>query len=340
MPTGAADLNTLDLPALFARLAATGLVERAIALARDEDLGPDRGEEVGGRTRHPVPGDITTAACVEPSATATAALVVRAGGVVAGLAALPMLFRAFAPGVRASLNAHDGEPVPAMTTVATLEGPLDEILELERTMLNLVGRLSGIATRTRRFVERMRADAPGARANLYDTRKTTPGLRVLEKYAVRCGGGMCHRIGLYDAVLIKDNHLAGVVVGDLAGFVAGAASRARRLSRIPPSFIEVEVDSLAQFEALLTLPKGTIDIVLLDNMDAATLRRAAARRDAAAPWLALEASGGVTLETVGALAATGVERISAGTLTHGASSLDVALDITPGAAVRPGWNGP
>jgi nicotinate-nucleotide pyrophosphorylase (carboxylating) len=165
------------------------------------------------------------------------------------------------------------------------------------------------------------------RARLYDTRKTTPGLRVLEKYAVRCGGGMCHRIGLFDAVLIKDNHIVGVGLDRLAAVVAEASRRARDEREV--SFVEVEVESLAQLERVLGLGPGIVDIVLLDNMGLDDLRRAVAMRDASASKPALEASGGVRLDTVRAIAETGVERISAGTLTHGATWLDVAMDMLP-----------
>ena len=167
--------------------------------------------------------------------------------------------------------------------------------------------------------------APGCRARLYDTRKTTPGLRVLEKYAVRCGGGFCHRIGLFDAVLIKDNHIAGVSVTELPRAIQRAATLARVKSH--PAFVEVEVDTLEQYEALLTLPPGTVDIILLDNMSCELMSHAAKRRDEVNPGLELEASGGITLETIGPVSRTGVDRISVGGLTHSAVVLDVAMDV-------------
>ncbi|MFO0831596.1 MAG: carboxylating nicotinate-nucleotide diphosphorylase [Phycisphaerales bacterium] len=304
-------LNALPLPDLFERLAATGLVDRLIALAADEDLG-----ESGGC------GDLTTEACVPPSRRAAARLVARGGGVMAGMACLPRLLKAFTTDVVATVHVADGAIAGPRQTVATLTGPQDEVLTLERTMLNIVGRLSGVATMTRSYADTV----SHTRARVCDTRKTTPGMRVLEKYAVRCGGGLCHRIGLYDAVLIKDNHIAGVSTRDLPGFVDGAARQARRL-RPSLAFIEVEVDSLEQFEALLTLPDGTIDIVLLDNMAPDQMRRAVALRDARSARLELEASGGVTLTTVRVIAETGVDRISCGALTHSAPCLDVALDM-------------
>jgi nicotinate-nucleotide pyrophosphorylase (carboxylating) len=243
--------------------------------------------------------------------------------VIAGQAFLPELIDLFAPQVRTLPRARDGDLVFQGQIVLELDGPLAQMLALERTMLNLVGRLSGIATRTRRFVDALPSGVP---ARIYDTRKTTPGLRLLEKYAVRAGGGRSHRMGLHDAVLIKDNHIAGVPLDRLAQFIHAAAARARAITPAP-AFIQVEVDSLDQFDQLLTLPARTIDIVLLDNMGPEQLRRAVAMRNATHPALELEASGGVTLETLPALAATGVNRISIGGLTHSAVVLDVALDM-------------
>ncbi len=303
-----ADVNKLTLSEAYAALAATGLVERLILLARDEDLGPV--------------GDVTSGACIDAGLAGEGRVVMRNGGVVAGLAALEALRSSFAPGCRAEALAQDGARVPAGTTVAVLRGPVRELLALERSLLNLLGRLSGIATLTARYVAALPA---GSRAGLYDTRKTTPGLRVLEKYAVRCGGGKCHRLGLHDAVLIKDNHLAGVAAGELAGFVSEASRKARATGGV--AFVEVEVDTLEQFAVLAKLPRGVVDIVLLDNMGEAQLREAAWVRDGSCPWLELEASGGVTLDTLPGIAATGVDRISVGALTHQAVSVDVALDF-------------
>lgn len=302
------DLNSLPLPALYEALASGGLVRRLLDLAYDEDLGSA--------------GDVTSRACIASDRAGRARIVARKPGVVAGLALMADVKVRFAPACECVARAHDGVPVDAGTTLAEVRGPLREMLGLERTMLNLVGRLSGIATLTALYAAAIPA---GSRAHLYDTRKTTPGLRVLEKYAVRCGGGRCHRMGLHDAVLIKDNHLAGIGVGDLASYVRSAAERARRESDL--GFVEVEVDSLSQLDALLELPRGVVDIVLLDNMSVAELRDAAQRRDARAPWLELEASGGVTLATLPAIASTGVDRISVGALTHQAVSLDVAMDV-------------
>lgn len=306
------DLNTLPLPDLFARLTSTGLVERLLDLAHAEDLG--------------VHGDVTSRACLTEDRAGVAHVVARRAGVISGLAVLPLVAARFAPDVRVETLHVDGTPAGPGDVLATLRGPLRPILAMERTALNLVGRLSGIASLTRSHVG---AIPPGARAALYDTRKTTPGLRVLEKYAVRCGGGRCHRLGLHDALLIKDNHLAGVSTRDLPGFVAAAVARGRAFA--PIAFAQVEADTLDQVEALLTLPPGTIDIILLDNMPPADLAKAARMRDARNPGLELEASGGVTLGTIPVIATTGVDRISVGALTHHAVSLDVALDVEPDA---------
>lgn len=319
----ASDLNALPLPELYAQFERTGMIRRLLELARDEDLGLSPTRAPNGRLRGGV-GDVTTAACIAPGRRAVAHLVARAPGVISGLACVPELLSIFAPGCAVELRARDGERVSGGSVLAVFRGALDETLELERTMLNLVGRLCGVASRTAEFVALL---PKGSRARLYDTRKTTPGLRVLEKYAVRCGGGLCHRLGLHDAVLIKDNHLAGVGVRELAAFVAKAAAEARRLAPGAVSFVEVEVDTLDQFRALLGLAPGVVDIVLLDNMGPALLREAARLRDAEAPSLQLEASGGITKDSLADVAATGVDRISTGSLTHSAVSLDVALDV-------------
>lgn len=303
-----ADINALPLPALYLALRATGLVRRLLELARDEDLGDQ--------------GDVTSLVSIAPTQRGRAELVARSGGVIAGLAVVPELISVFAPDTSWAPAYHDGEEADSGCLLGTLSGPLRQILALERTMLNLIARLSGIATLTAQYV---RALPSGSRANVYDTRKTTPGNRLLEKYAVRCGGGRCHRLGLHDAMLIKDNHIAGIEPARLAGVVQEAATRARAMR--PLHFVEVEVDTLEQFEALLTLPTGLVDIILLDNMPPDRLREASARRDAAQPTLELEASGGVTLGTLPLIAATGIDRISVGALTHHAVSRDIALDV-------------
>ncbi len=208
-----------------------------------------------------------------------------------------------------------------------MTGAVRSLLAAERIVLNFLGRLSGIATLTRQYVEAI----AGTRARIYDTRKTTPGWRRLEKYAVRCGGGHNHRAGLFDAILIKDNHVGFLSGGgSSAAMPAQAVHAARRFlaktfANDPRAkmIVEVEVDRLDQLEAVL---QSKPEIVLLDNMSAADLRVAVAMRDAAAPGVELEASGGVTLQTVRAIAATGIDRISVGSLTHSAPALDVSLD--------------
>lgn len=313
------DLNSIPLPELYANLSSGGLVRRLLELARDEDLGVESQS-----------GDITTVACGDMQNPVDVSVVSRSPGVIAGLEAIRDVIAAFTDTRTAGdtsirvleKGARDGERIAANTTLATLRGPLGSILAVERTLLNLVSRLSGVATKTAEFVE---AIPRGSKARLFDTRKTTPGLRVLEKYAVRCGGGMCHRIGLHDAVLIKDNHIAGVDSGKLGEFIQAASARARR--SFNPSFVEVEVDTESQLRELLALPRGLVDFILLDNMSPARLRACAEMRDALNPSLQLEASGGITLDTIAEVAMTGVDRISCGSVTHSAVSLDLGLDI-------------
>jgi len=299
------DLNELDLATLYARLSEGGLVDRLLLLAREEDLGRPA-------------CDLTTSA-LGLGGEATGRFVAREAMVVSGLACMPALLGVFAPGCAWSPAGADGQRVGSGQTLGEVAGPAPELLALERTALNLLSRLSGVATNTARHVEAVE----GTGAAVLDTRKTTPGLRALEKYAVRCGGGLCHRLGLHDAALIKDNHLAGLAPEAMRERVASAAARAR--SAAAPLFVEVEVDSLEQLEAVLGA-EG-VDIVLLDNMAPETLRRAVAMRDERSPGTLLEASGGVRLETIRRIAETGVERISCGALTHQAQGVDIALDF-------------
>jgi nicotinate-nucleotide pyrophosphorylase (carboxylating) len=270
--------------------------------------------------------DWTTLALVPDQALARAALVARQPGVIAGLKAAELTLAEFDPRTGWSAEVNDGEIVAPGQRIALISGPARSLLTSERTLLNLLSRLSGIATLTRRYVEAI----SGTRARIYDTRKTTPGWRRLEKYAVRLGGGMNHRTGLFDAILIKDNHLAfgQGETGDSGFTPAAAVRRARQFlegletaHRSLP--LEVEVDSLEQLAAVL--PERP-DIVLLDNMRPDELRAAVARRDEIAAGVELEASGGVNLQTVAEIARSGVDRISVGALTHGATSLDVGLD--------------
>ena len=255
--------------------------------------------------------DLTTDAIVPAQMQTSAKIVTRAEGIVAGLDASLLAFELLAPGaVSVAVKIGDGERARRGDTIAELAGPARTLLTGERTMLNLLSRLCGIATATRRLVELVK----GTRASVVDTRKTTPGLRALEKYAVRCGGGSNHRFGLDDAILIKDNHIA------LAGSVHAAVSRVRERAGHMVK-IEVEVDTLDQLQEALREP---IDAVLLDNMTPAQLREAVSLVNGA---VLTEASGGVRPETIAAVAASGVDLISVGWLTHGAPALDLGLDI-------------
>ena len=259
-------------------------------------------------------GDLTSRLTIPAAARGAASFVPRAPGVVAGLPLLSLIAARLDPELRVACHAADGDALTPGTPVAAVEGPLRSLLAAERTMLNFLQRLSGVASLTREFV----AAVAGTRARVLDTRKTTPGFRLLEKYAVRAGGGVNHRAGLHDAVLIKDNHLAGLGAGAVPKAVAAA-----RDSAPPGCVVQVEVDDLDQLEqALAARP----DIVLLDNMGLEQLRRAVTRRDAAAPGVLLEASGGVNLRSVRGIAETGVDRVSVGALTHSAPALDIGLD--------------
>ncbi len=280
-------------------------------------------------------GDCTTEALVPEAATGRADCIARQPGVIAGLPGAEAVLKLVEPRLRWRPEKEDGQRVEPGDCVARIEGPARGILTAERVVLNLLGRLSGIATLTRRCVDAV----AGTGARIYDTRKTTPGWRRLEKYAVRCGGGHNHRTGLFDAILIKDNHLAlGAGSGPSRGGYAPAeaVARARRFleeRRPEPAggqmIVEVEVDTLAQLDDVLP---ARPDVVLLDNMTPTELAEGVRRRDAAASEVELEASGGVRLETIGRIAASGVDRISVGALTHGAASLDLALDWRPPGA--------
>jgi nicotinate-nucleotide pyrophosphorylase (carboxylating) len=255
-------------------------------------------------------GDLTSDAVVPATARAHARLVARHEGRVAGLGPALAAFRLVDPSLSIVVEAGDGADVFADATLATVEGSARAILSGERTALNLLGRLCGIATATRNAVQA----AAGTHARVVCTRKTTPGLRALEKYAVRVGGGANHRFGLDDGILIKDNHL--VAAGGLEPAVRRARAYAGHMVKI-----EVEVDTLEQLAEALALP---VDAVLLDNMAPETLREAVAM---AAGRVITEASGGVTPETVAEVAAAGVDLISLGWLTHSVANLDVGLDF-------------
>ncbi|MCH8805767.1 MAG: nicotinate-nucleotide diphosphorylase [Planctomycetes bacterium] len=306
-----------------------------IEIACEEDLGAT--------------GDITSA-LLEGDEPVEARLVPRADGVICGLAIGPAICDvfaqrsgfelAFATPTRDDGPGRDGFVVRPGECVATIRGRRTVVLCSERTLLNFLGRMSGVATLTRRFVDAARE--VNADVQIVDTRKTIPGWRELDKYAVRCGGAQNHRQGLYDAVLIKDNHLAGTPPERLASALfdmlnrlvplsakseASPDQQARGLHPGRPSFVEVEVDDLAQFEAVCSVLG--VDIVLLDNFSPAQMRAAVERRDALGlrGKVRLEASGRVTLDNVAEIAATGVDRIAVGALTHSAPTLDIGLDF-------------
>lgn len=310
-------------PALLST-AESDAADALIRMALAEDLG--------------TAGDRTSFATIPELAVGCAAFVARAEGIVAGLpiaarvceavggdltfspALLEFLDRLSVPRpeLRGTLTfspaVSDGTRTARGTVLATVSGPLRAILAAERTALNFLQRLSGVASLTRKYVEA----ASGFRAQVLDTRKTTPGWRLLEKYAVRAGGGTNHRIGLFDGILIKDNHLAGI-----GGDIARAVEAARAYPGNAGLPVEVEVDTLGQLEVALAVKA---DIVLLDNMALDQLRAAVERRDAVSSDTLLEASGGVNLSTISDIAATGVDRISVGALTHSAPALDIGLD--------------
>ncbi|MDX1925171.1 MAG: carboxylating nicotinate-nucleotide diphosphorylase [Pirellulaceae bacterium] len=269
--------------------------------------------------------DLTTIAVVPPGLPACAHIIARQPGVAAGLDLLNWIEHTLQASIGVQLHTGDGQAFQRGDCLATLTGDARDVLTCERTFLNFLGRLCGIASWTAEHV-RLIADLP---AKVYDTRKTTPGWRRLEKYAVACGGGKNHRMGLYDAILIKDNHLAchARVTGNLLS-PSEAIRHAREFLAQQPdapsdAIVEIEVDSLAQLDDALT---ANPDIVLLDNMTTEQLREAVLRRNSVNPAVQLEASGGVRLSTLRAIAETGVNRISVGALTHSAINLDLGLD--------------
>ncbi len=293
--------NALSLPELFDRLV---VQDRSVKAALAEDLGEQ--------------GDITARSLIDAHAQGEGVIRSRSNGILAGAALLPRIAAAVDVALHVKLKENDGTSVAAGATIATVAGPLRSLLAAERIMLNYLGRLSGVATLTATYVEAIKDTG----AAIYDTRKTTPGLRHLEKYAVRCGGGRCHRLGLHDAMLVKDNHLAGLPDDRWTQLLREAIARAK--ARFNPSFIEIEVDTLDQLAEVL--PMG-VDVILLDNMSPDQLKQAVAMRHDLAPQVALEASGGITQQTVRAVAETGVERIAVGALTHSAVQLDFGLDL-------------
>lgn len=261
--------------------------------------------------------DLTTAALIPEGAQGEIRIVARQAGVLSGGVVLPLVLGELSNTVECRDPLIDGDRLSPGTVIATLRGDYGTLLTAERTILNFLTLLSGVATLTRQYVDAV----AGTSAQILDTRKTLPGLRTLQKYAVRCGGGTNHRIGLFDAVLVKDNHLAWFRSHG-SSTLAEAAELVR--SRVPEgTVIEFEVDSIEQLEELLP---GSPDIVLLDNMSTDQLSKCVELRNTTAPNVLLEASGGVTLTTVGAIAATGVDRISVGALTHSAPALDIGFD--------------
>lgn len=275
-------------------------VRRVIETALAEDLGRK--------------GDITTAAVVPAGRSAQGKLVAKEEGVIAGLQVAEMVFHAVNPALEFKAFAADGERVSRGKTIAEVRGPAADILIAERTALNLLCHLSGVASLTARYL----AAIEGFHTKILDTRKTMPGLRTLEKYAVACGGGTNHRIGLFDAVLIKENHIAA------AGSLETAVSLAKGKTNLP---VQVEVENLDQLREAIAVGA---DSVLLDNMSPVEVKEAVslARKEAGNAFL-LEASGGINLENVRDYAAAGVDRISIGALTHSAKALDISLRFKP-----------
>ncbi len=253
--------------------------------------------------------DITSQSIFERNERGHARFVVKESGIIAGLAFAEATFRAIEADAAFRATISDGDAVDRSTVVAEVSATVITLLSGERTALNLMQRASGIATTTRRYVDAV----AGTRARIYDTRKTAPGLRALDKYAVRCGGGENHRIGLYDMFLVKNNHI------DRAGSLGAAVERMRR--RGLPQKIMVEVRNAAELDEALALKP---DFILLDNMSVAEMRAAVERAGGRVP---LEASGGITLESVRAIAETGVDRISVGALTHSVKALDISMRI-------------
>jgi nicotinate-nucleotide pyrophosphorylase (carboxylating) len=272
-------------------------IDEAAQRALDEDLGRA--------------GDVTSIATIPETARAHAVMVARQAGVIAGLPLAVATFQRLSPETRIEAHVRDGATVAAGAPVLTISGPARAVLAGERTALNFVGRLSGIATLTADYVRH----TAGTRMRICCTRKTTPGLRALEKYAVRCGGGFNHRFGLDDAILIKDNHIA--VAGGIRPVLERARASIGHLVKV-----EIEVDTLAQLREVLDT--GMADVVLLDNMDIDTLRQAVTL---AGGRVVLEVSGGVTVDSIAGIAATGVDYASSGALTHSAPNFDVAMDI-------------
>jgi nicotinate-nucleotide pyrophosphorylase (carboxylating) len=272
-------------------------IEEAVTRTLAEDLGRA--------------GDVTSIATVPEDTGGRAIVVARKPGVISGLPLVEASFRRLSPQIEIAPSARDGVTIAAGAKLMTITGDARAILAAERTALNFIGHMSGIATATAEFVKRI----AHTKARIICTRKTTPGLRALEKYAVRCGGGYNHRFGLDDAVLIKDNHIA--VAGGISAVLKRAKQAVGHLVKI-----EIEVDSIEQLEEVLKV--GLADVVLIDNFDLDSMRRAVGM---VAGRLVIEASGGITLASAAAIAETGVDYLSSGSLTHSVQNLDIGLDI-------------
>ena len=288
-------------------------IKELIQLARREDLGRSG-------------DDVTSRLLIAEDGVGVGTLLQKNVGIVCGLPIVEHVCRAYDERLRVEqipgfhIEIIEGRFSDATTTpLLRIRGPVRSLLSAERVVLNFLQRMSGVATLTYRFAKR----CDGTRAKIYDTRKTIPGFRVLDKYAVRCGGGFNHRLGLFDALLVKDNHLRTIPLKELQNFLAPIVSRSR--AEDSRRLIEVEVDTLEQLREVLKV--DGVDVILLDNMDCPTMQTAVELRDGSGKKVELEASGGVTLETVRPIALTGVERIAVGFITHSAPAMDIGLDV-------------
>lgn len=284
-----------------------------IQLARREDLGAPA-------------DDVTSRLLFAEEAVTVATLLQKTVGIACGLPIIEHICRVYDERLRVEqipgfhMDIIEGRfSDAAVTPLLRIRGPVRSLLSAERVMLNFLQRMSGIATLTHRFARR----CEGTRARIYDTRKTVPGWRALDKYAVRCGGGFNHRMGLHDGLLVKDNHLHTVPTRELPAFLSGIISRSR--AEAPGRAVEIEVDTLEQLREVLKV--DGVDVILLDNMDCPTMQSAVELRNSSGRKVDLEASGGVTLDTVRPIALTGVERIAVGFITHSAPALDIGMDV-------------
>ena len=282
-----------------------------IRLARSEDLRDD---------------DVTSRWLIPEGTVGVGTLMQKETGIACGLPMVEMICRAYDERLRVEqipgfhMEIIEGRFSDAKRTpLLRLRGPLRSLLSAERVVLNFLQRTSGVATQTNRFVKRV----AGTKAKIYDTRKTMPGHRLLDKYAVLCGGGMNHRMGLYDGLLVKDNHVAAMPTREMAAALGRIVAGARAES--PSRFVEIEVDTLEQLREVLKV--DGVDVILLDNMDCPAMAAAVQLRDASGKKVDLEASGGVTLETVRQIALAGIDRIAVGAITHSAPALDIGLDV-------------